>query len=752
MKKVILVILICLIGQLFNCSIFAQGEEIEIGEIVITATKTEKPVKDVPASVEVMTKDEIKNLNIKTTPDAVKSLLGVTTKGAIGLGELYPGIGLRGMSGDKILILLDGKKIPEYQWPRIPVDSIEKIEVVKGPFSSIYGSEAMGGVVNIITKKPKEGLKFTTKFGYESQDRKIFQNSIYGKSGKLGYCVYLQKRETDGYPNNEKANSIKDVTSTGIPPGGKEVTGGKLTYDKYGKEKWLIGNSGNRYFKDESYDLKLTYDIDKKQDLTFDASYREYNYRYDNAESFLSSKDTNVPYYGTATGEKVYVQNNGKIYEMTVKNSDFLDSFGGNPTYSFSLTYNNKLKDDLKLKSYMNYIKTKSWYNDPAGRITETPRKSYEFEANLSKILQTKKLKHNLIGGLYYENADNKSEKWYLSDWQNKNSKTELDRLQKGKMDKISLFLQDEVKLLDNLTIFGGARYDSWSFSGDITYREKKGDPIKYQEEKKRTKEAFSPKLSAVYQISPQTLIRSSIGKGFKTPRIYDMVQTWTYGNKLYLANSKLSPEENIYYDISCEHRFKNIKLKGAYFNNKIDNLIGTRDFTQDEVQNYNTQHGTNYTAIQIKDNISEAKISGFELEARSKINKDLTAFVNYTTLDSKVTAHKTKPEIVGKKIPYTPEEKWSFGIDYKKDELIATLRGNYTGDCFTTDDNSDIKNGVFGGYDSYTIWDAKISYDFAGTIVSLTVDNIFDKKYYEYYPNPGRLVGLHIERSFDIK
>jgi len=723
--------------------VFAQEEALELGEIVVTATKEEKPVKDVPASVEIIGKDEIKDLNVKTTTDAVKSLLGVSTKGAKGLNELYPGIRLRGLSGDRVLILLDGKKIPEYQWQRIPVDSVERIEVVKGPFSSLYGSEAMGGVVNIITKKSKEGLKITQKIGYETHNTKIFGHSMYGKSGKTGFSLNLQKRETDGYPSQDKTKTGTKVESSTAPV----VTGWKNTYDKYGKTQYLIGNSGKNWFSDESYDLKLTYDISQKQDLALDLSFREYNYGYQKGESFLYDT-SGIPFYGIEDNTTLQIQDAGKIYEIKVKQSDFIDSFGGNPSHSIGLTYNNKIKEDLKLKSYLNFAKAENWYNDPAGKITEAPKRGYHFETQLSSLYK----KHYLISGVYYENEDQTSEKWYISDWQNKNSKEELDRLQKGEADKYALFLQDEINFGENLSIFAGLRYDKWEFSGDAKFRAKKGAALIYDEYKKKSKDQISPKLSILYKPQDNTTIRASVGTGFRAPGIGDLVTTWAYGTKLHLANPELEPESNNYYELGTEYKLKNIVIKGTYFNNKLKDLIDNRDFTTDQVTDYNTQHGTSWSSIVLKDNISEAKIQGYEFEVRSKINKDLTIFANWTKLDSEVTAHKTKPNVVGKKITYTPEEKWAIGIDYKKNKLTTTLRGNYTGDCFTVDDNSDTKNGVYGSYDSYAIWDTKISYDFAGTIASISVDNIFDKKYYEYYPNPGRLIGLHIERGFDIK
>lgn len=755
MKKIVKIFISSCLGLLILAS-FAIAEEIEkkekeeeakLEEIVVTATKTERKVEDLPVSVEVVTKDEIKNLNVETIQDAVKSLSGVSTKGAKGIAELYPSISLRGMSGDRILILVDGKEVPAYQWPRIPVESIERIEVVKGAASSLYGSNAMGGIVNIITRIPEEGIKAVPTIGYESNNTRIYQLYLSGKKKKIGFTFNLQRRDTDGYVSQITTVTGKEVAASTAPI----VTGAKKTYDKYGNPKYEIGNPGDNYYKDENYALKLSLDITETQNLRLGLMYSNYEYGYEDGQTLLRNA-SGIPYYGTATGETVQIEDAGKIYEFKVKNTDFYSSFGGNPSYSVSLDYNNQITQDLRLKTYLNYIKSKSWYNDPAGKSSEAPENKYQFELQLDKGLDLG-IGQVLTFGIFGEKSDKESEKWYLADWRNKDSKIELNQLSTGDVKKFAVFLQDELYLGKYVTLLPGVRYDWWEFSGDSKFRTTQGAPLLYDQYDAKSESQISPKLSILFKPIETLSFRASAGQGFNTPDIGSLVNTWAYGGKLYNANPNLKPEKNTYYEIGAECKlFDKVKIKGAYFNNQVENMIYYKDYSPQEIANYNTQNGTNYTAINIKDNLGKGELVGYETEISVGILEGLSTFANYTYTDSEVKKFKTRPEIVGKEIPYIIKEKASFGIDYILKNFTAALRGNYTGDCFTTDDNSDTKDDVYGGYDSYMTWDATVSYKFKeikNLLISFTVNNIFDKKYYEYYRSPGRIIGGRVGMEF---
>lgn len=132
-------------------------------EVVITATKIEELKKDVPASVQIISSEDIKN-------SAAKDAGGLITEAGIGHitnygSDLTGSIEVRGLETSlfsslqsRVLILVNGSRAGTINLAEIPADDIERIEIVKGPASVLYGSSAMGGVINIITKEGKAGF------------------------------------------------------------------------------------------------------------------------------------------------------------------------------------------------------------------------------------------------------------------------------------------------------------------------------------------------------------------------------------------------------------------------------------------------------------------------------------------------------------------------------------------------------------------------------------------------------------------
>lgn len=133
----------------------------ELDTVVVTAGSVEQTVKDAPASISVITRDDIEKNNYSSVQDAVSKLEGVTVTGN---DPKKKDITMRGLSGEYTLILVDGIRQGTRETMKSytggvqgnllpPMEAIERIEVVRGPMSSLYGSDAMGGVINVITKK-----------------------------------------------------------------------------------------------------------------------------------------------------------------------------------------------------------------------------------------------------------------------------------------------------------------------------------------------------------------------------------------------------------------------------------------------------------------------------------------------------------------------------------------------------------------------------------------------------------------------
>ncbi|GAB3480156.1 ligand-gated channel protein [Marinomonas epiphytica] len=207
------------------------AEETTLDQLVISASGHEQQITDAPASITVVTKEDLENKPYKDVTDALQDVPGVMITG----GGSSQDISLRGLGGKYTLILVDGKRQgsretrPNGDGPGIeqgwtpPLSVIERIEVIRGPMSSLYGSDALGGVVNIITKKVSDSwggevsLSTIVQDNSESGDSQQADVLINGPiiEDKLGLQVYgqISQRDEDNIFNGYAEQEIRNGTA-----------------------------------------------------------------------------------------------------------------------------------------------------------------------------------------------------------------------------------------------------------------------------------------------------------------------------------------------------------------------------------------------------------------------------------------------------------------------------------------------------------------------------------------------------------
>lgn len=212
MKKVLGIFMSIILGLLISISL-AMAEEIQkkekeeakLEEIVVTATKTERDVKDIPASVTVIGKEEIKNTTAQSIDELLGQIPGVNVLQNPASQTMTRQVTLRGVPDQsRTLILVDGVPIHSswhgwVDWGLVPIENIEKIEIVRGPSSALYGSGAMGGVINIITRLPQAPRETLVEGSYGSLNTWSAVVSQGGNFEKYGYFLSGKYLNSDGY-------------------------------------------------------------------------------------------------------------------------------------------------------------------------------------------------------------------------------------------------------------------------------------------------------------------------------------------------------------------------------------------------------------------------------------------------------------------------------------------------------------------------------------------------------------------------
>ncbi|MGQ9673622.1 MAG: TonB-dependent receptor plug domain-containing protein [Candidatus Aminicenantales bacterium] len=173
-------------------------------EIVVTATATRKAVKDCSASVSVVKAEDIQAVPASNALNLLGFLPGIFVQRTGDFGRADIEIRGIGQNGRRINILVDGR--PEKMGlfgcavtHTFPLDNVERIEVVRGPASVLYGSEALGGVVNIITHSPEEGFETDFSASYGSFRTRQLNLRHGGKLGRWSYYFTLDDRQSDGH-------------------------------------------------------------------------------------------------------------------------------------------------------------------------------------------------------------------------------------------------------------------------------------------------------------------------------------------------------------------------------------------------------------------------------------------------------------------------------------------------------------------------------------------------------------------------
>lgn len=208
-------------------------DTIQLEDLVVTASGFEQDVTSAPASISVITSEELEKRAYSDLTDALRSTPGVTVTGGGGASGGLD-ISLRGMPASYTLMLVDGKRVSsresrpngsagfETDWLP-PLDSIERIEVVRGPMSTLYGSDAIGGVINIITKKVQDEWGGSIQQDVtiqENQDSGNYYQSSFNLSGplvedKLGLQVYgrLYNREEDEILEGNEDKELQNINA-----------------------------------------------------------------------------------------------------------------------------------------------------------------------------------------------------------------------------------------------------------------------------------------------------------------------------------------------------------------------------------------------------------------------------------------------------------------------------------------------------------------------------------------------------------
>lgn len=230
MKKLAQIWAICCVGALL-CSpaAMAATEQTEAGvklpDTSVSATRWEQDIDKLPRNVDIITRDYIEKVNPMTVPDLLKGLPGIYVQELNGYGTQAT-VTMRGFGengGLRTLVTVDGRRqnlldLNGQDWSTIPVENIERIEILHGAAAVVYGDNAVGGVINIITRKGKGPMKGKVQAQYGSHEMYGFSGDFQGSTEMVDWFVSARYDDDEGYRENNTSRVKGGYFNAAVTP------------------------------------------------------------------------------------------------------------------------------------------------------------------------------------------------------------------------------------------------------------------------------------------------------------------------------------------------------------------------------------------------------------------------------------------------------------------------------------------------------------------------------------------------------
>ncbi|WP_417440933.1 TonB-dependent receptor domain-containing protein [Idiomarina sp.] len=713
----------------------------DIERIVVTAAGFEQKITEAPASISVISSEEIRSRSFTSLLDAVKYQEGIdigTSRDKTGQGS----ISMRGLTGDYTLILVDGIRQNNHGdiYPNNfggnafnhipPLETIDRIEVIRGPASTLYGADALGGVINVITKKHTEDWSGAVTFGRSLQTNDNFGDDFttdFSATGPLIKNVlslgvrgslYDQQASSPEFEPAVDPNGTVHVRQLGFGSGGRTVDnkdehyGFSLSYTpaKNHHIKFDYDDSHQSYDNTPSYDVEndtITYPLGTKDsiealwqarggnvnpragyaaDQTFDRSW--WSIAHDADWSFGTSM-ISLSYVDT--------QNNGRTLPLSVDERLLLqEMYDGTGEYA-------GLGEDERRS-----IAEETFLPRPARQLDSS---QYTVDARLDIPVSGFAGHHNfVIGGQLIDGE--------LEDGVFGLEEGSAGAIQEQKM--YSLFVEDNWMPIADFTLTGGVRYDKHDVFGS----------------------QVSPRLYAVYNLSSAWTLKGGVSTGYKTPKTTDLydgiVGFGGQGTMPFAGNPELQPETSVNSEIALywnsdngDHNF-NI----TYFNTRFEDKIARGDTVlsceaTDNVRpcvNLGEYEQLGYDSWAQSINIDEVDVQGVEVAARYAISEAWSLRGNYTWTDSE---QKSGSQI-GQPLTNTAEHMANLWLNWSaSDNLAIYLQGEFRSDRYRGYDSVTEQQLYF---ENYSLFNLGANYKLTESVdLNLRINNLFDRDFTTY-------------------
>ena len=716
-SKFIIVLLVSLSAKAQEVSQDSTRENI-LNPVVITATRFETKKEKIAQKIDLISKEDIQMTPSSDLTDIVRKMAAVDV---IQYPNLSSGIGIRGFrpqfSGlnQRTLLLIDGRPAGATNLSQINLNGVERIEILKGPASSLYGSQAMGGVINVITPHSKGDTKGNAFLEYGSfKTLQAGLNTGGNLTKKLDYDLSFTYFERS-----------KDY--------------------KIGKDNWFRDAFGYTEAQ-KNYTAQPVQKVDDRKDDGLKRPFTQLHYF---SGALRLGYQLTDKWRIDVRGEQFQAKDVESPGEISSGSSEASTKDVDRAALDISLT-GQIGNHSPSLKVFGSEENTKNYTINVSGKPV-IPFRSAQGH-NAWKGIQVKDVwkigQHSLIIGYDYLNASTNSRRWT-------NDTTERAPTQPEYAIISSAFFAQALLNFDRLTFQPGIRYDN------ITFDVRETALLPTYKSGKKTNPFTSPSLGVTYELIPFLRAKGTIGRAFVTTDAYSVagyneVRDSKGRIAVTAGNPNLKNESSVSWDLGLSFNKPKSGLSAnvTYFSTKVDNRIAKIITTVNEPLPNKDIIVSRATFV----NAADANIEGLETEITydfgvlNDYKYSLRAFWNGTSIiKAKEVIVGTDASTVTRDIQNVAKNTLNYGLEYDNLKwLRIRLSGRSVGTCTDIDYTDPINPEI--EYTKYMVMDFTAAFKIAGShSIALKINNLTDENYYEKrgYNLPGRAVSIRYTKMF---
>jgi outer membrane receptor protein involved in Fe transport len=504
--------------------------------VTVTPTRSEQRMSETPASVNVIDRQQIRQSAAVVADDILRqaptfSLFRRTS--SLSSHPTAQGVSLRGIgpSGvSRTLVLLDGVPFNDpfggwVYWTRIPIESTDRIEMVDGSTSSLYGNYAMGGVINVVTSQPTpRTVESRLQFGNLNTPRfDVRASDVYGK---LGIVVEGSAFDTDGYPIVAAA------------------------------ERGAVDTKASVLFRNAN--VGLQYDLTDRVKANFRVGYFHEERDNGKVSTIDRTPEGNDTTWKTVSGGvRARLASGGDVQATLFGDvEDFHSNFLAVPTATPARSI---------------------------GRMTLNQTVPTTGFGGMTQWSRAFGARHVLSAGIDWRQVKGESQEDGLD--ATFGTTVTLHRVSGGRQRSVGFFVQDILSVSSRLTLTLSARGDRWrNFDGhNLENNIPSGTPTANNQPSlaDRDDTAVSPRAAALYHLTGRVSVWGSVGTGFRAPTLNELYRQFRVGTVLTLANNQLGPERLVGGEAGVRiEPIRHLTARVTWFDNQVKDPVSNVTLT----------------------------------------------------------------------------------------------------------------------------------------------------------------------------